>query len=110
MALVACLIADTVQAHAHLAKSTPAEGSTLTAAPAVIEMTFSEPARVTALTIQQGEDPKQAVKELPATTSEVQRVALPALAPGVYALTWRALAADGHVSSGVVHFTIAPAR
>lgn len=106
--LVACLIVDTAQAHAHLEKSTPADGSTLGAAPAAIEMTFSEAARLTALWIQGDQKPKQVIKELPAVADKTLRVALPTLAPGVYTLTWRAVAADGHVSSGAVHFTISP--
>lgn len=106
--LVASLFAVSVQAHAHLEKSTPANGSTLSAAPAFLEMRFSEAARLTALWIQRDREAKQAIKELPAAADETLRIALPALAPGVYSLTWRVLAADGHVSSGAVHFTISP--
>ncbi len=108
MTLAAGLIAATAQAHAHLEKSTPADGSTLTTAPAAFEATFSEAARLTALSIQKGQEPRQAVKDLPATVGVTLRVALPALAPGVYTVVWRAVAADGHVSSGAVHFTISP--
>lgn len=108
MTLVACLIVDAAQAHAHLEKSTPADGSTVTAAPAAIEMTFSEAARLTALSIQRDQEPGEPIKDLPTTVDRTQRVALPGLAPGVYTLTWRAVAADGHVSSGAVHFTISP--
>lgn len=106
--LVACLIVDAAQAHAHLEKSTPADGSTVAAAPAAVEMTFSETARLTAVWIQRGQEPKTVVKELPAVADKVLRVVLPALAAGVYTLTWRVVAADGHVSSGAVHFTISP--
>lgn len=106
LTLLACLIATAAQAHAHLEKSSPADGSTLTTAPAAIEMTFSEAARLTALAIQKGTEPKQPLKDLPTTVDRVQHVALPALGPGAYTLTWRALAADGHVSSGAVHFTV----
>lgn len=108
MTVAAGLIAATALAHAHLEKSTPADGSTLTTAPAAFEVTFSEAARLTALSIQKGQDPKQAVKELPASVDRTLRVALPTLAPGAYTLVWRAVAADGHVSSGAVHFTISP--
>ena len=106
--LVTCLIAATAQAHAHLEKSTPADGSTQGTAPAAVEMTFSEAARLTALSIQRDQEPKQAVKELPAVADKTLRVALPALAPGAYTLTWRVVAGDGHVSSGAVHFKISP--
>jgi copper resistance protein C len=105
---VACLLVNAAQAHAHLEKSTPADGSTLAAAPAAIEMTFSEAARLTALWIQGDQKPKQVIKDLPAVVDKTLRIALPRLAPGAYTLTWRAVAADGHVSSGAVHFTISP--
>ena len=104
--LIACLIVDTAQAHAHLEKSTPADGSTLAAAPAAVEMTFSEVARLTSLSIQRDQDPRQVIKELPAVADKTLRIALPTLTPGVYTLAWRVVAADGHVSSGAVHFTI----
>ncbi|HXZ60503.1 MAG TPA: copper resistance CopC family protein [Steroidobacteraceae bacterium] len=110
MTLAACLIVDTAQAHAHLEKSVPADGSTLRAAPAAVEMAFSEAAQLTALWLQKDQEPKQAIKELPTGANRTQRVALPTLAPGAYTLTWRVVAADGHVSSGAVHFTISPKR
>ncbi|HTO44720.1 MAG TPA: copper resistance CopC family protein [Burkholderiales bacterium] len=107
LALAACLVVEAAQAHAHLEKSTPADGSTLAAAPATLELTFSEPARLTALSIRRDEGAEQAVRVLPTAAERTQRVALPALAAGTYTFTWRVLAADGHVSSGVVRFTIA---
>jgi len=106
--VIACLIARLAYAHAHLESSTPADGSTLNAVPAAIEMKFSEPARLTALWIQRDQEPRQAVKSLPTSTDRVLRVALPTLTPGTYSVTWRVLSADGHVASGAVHFTIAP--
>ena len=109
LTVVACLIVDAAQAHAHLQKSSPADGSTLSTAPAAVELTFSEAARLTALWIEQDRQPRRTIRELPAAWDRTLRVALPALAPGVYSLVWRAVAADGHVSSGSVRFTISPA-
>lgn len=106
--MAACLITQLAQAHARLESSTPADGSTLNAAPAALEMTFSEPARLTALWIQRAEEPRQALKSLPASTDRTLRVALPTLAPGAYNVTWRAVSADGHIASGTVRFTISP--
>lgn len=105
--LMACLMVETAQAHAHLEKSTPADGSTLSAAPTAVEMTFSEAARLTALSIQKEAEPAQAIKALPATVDRTLRVALPTLAAGSYTLTWRALSQDGHITSGTLHFSIA---
>lgn len=106
--VVASLFGVSAQAHAHLEKSVPADGSTLSAAPAALEMRFSEAARLTALWIQGDRQARQTIKDLPAAADRTLRIALPALAPGGYSLTWRVIAADGHVSSGVVHFTISP--
>jgi hypothetical protein len=109
-ALAACLMTQLAQAHARLESSTPADGSTLSAVPAVLEMRFSEPARLTALWIQRGREPRQAPKSLPTSTDRTLRVALPKLAPGVYNVTWRVVSADGHIASGAVRFTIAAPR
>ncbi len=108
IAAASCLIAESASGHAHLDKVNPADGSSLMAAPAALEMTFSEPARMTALWIQKDQEPKQAVKDLPTATARTLRVALPVLAPGVYAVSWRVLSADGHIMSGGSHFTILP--
>jgi methionine-rich copper-binding protein CopC len=107
-AAAACLITQLAQAHARLERSIPADGSTLSAVPAALEMRFSEPARLTALWIQRNQEPRQAVKSLPASTDRTLRVALPALAPGVYNVAWRVVSADGHIASGAVRFTLSP--
>lgn len=106
--VIACLITGLAHAHAHLERSTPADGSTVKVAPAALEMRFSEPARLTALWIQRDREPRQAIKDLPTSTDRVLRVALPTLVPGVYGVSWRAVSADGHITSGTVRFTIAP--
>ena len=110
IALVSFLMAGPARAHAHLEKSTPAEGTVLTRSPTTLEMTFSEPARLTALSIQKDQEPKQAIKSLPNAAEETVRVALPALSPGAYTVSWRVVSPDGHVMSGALHFTIAAKR
>jgi copper resistance protein C len=100
--------ATTAHAHAHLSNSDPPEGST-GRSPGQIVLTFSERARLTALTLQRegGESRKLALP-----TAAAARLAIPVspLAAGSYTLTWRALGSDGHVTSGAVHFTVvAPA-
>lgn len=108
--LVSFLMAQSASAHAHLEKSTPSENSVLTSAPTTLEMTFSEAARLTALSIQKDQDPKLPIKNLPTAVEPTVRVALPALAPGAYTVSWRVVSPDGHVMSGSLHFTIAAKR
>ena len=98
----------TADAHAHLTASVPADGSS-GKAPEEIVLNFSEAARLTALTLQrQGEEPLK-IASLPAAAASRVTVPMPKLAPGAYTLTWRALSADGHVTSGTVHFTVSEA-
>lgn len=94
-------------AHAHLVDSAPADGSRLAAAPEALMLSFSEAARLTALSI---ETPDGASAKLtPPAAAQVRiRIVLPKLAPGAYVVHFRALAADGHVAPGEIRFTIAP--
>ncbi len=107
IAVAAFLTAGTAAAHPHLQKSTPAEGSTLTAAPSFVELTFSEPARITAFSIQKDQGAPEALKALPTDTTRSAKVTLPALASGAYTISWRVIGSDGHVMSGTLHFKVA---
>jgi methionine-rich copper-binding protein CopC len=101
------LISSAGLAHTHLISSAPAAGSRLAAAPALLELAFSEAAQLTILTLTRGSDEPL---KLPAPT-EAQthiRVPLPSLAPGNYVVRFRALSADGHLMPGQFAFTIAP--
>jgi methionine-rich copper-binding protein CopC len=95
----------TAHAHAHLTASAPAEGSTGTA-PEHIVLTFSEAARITAMTLQhEGEAPRK-LTPLPAEMAARITVPLPRLSPGKYTLSWRVVSDDGHVVPGTLHFTV----
>jgi methionine-rich copper-binding protein CopC len=93
-----------VHAHAHLSAAVPPDGST-GKAPEQIVLTFSETARVTAMTLQkEGEASRKLA--LPASPAAHVTVSLPKLLPGRYTVNWRALSDDGHVTSGSLHFTV----
>jgi methionine-rich copper-binding protein CopC len=96
-------------AHAHLQSSTPADHSRIATPPNSLVLSFSEPARLTALWIEQEGGAKQKVTDLPSDAARQVSVALPRLAPGSYTVSFRALSADGHVVPGQTHFTLAPA-
>jgi methionine-rich copper-binding protein CopC len=105
MALATFAVA--ASAHAHLEKSSPADGSVITTSPSSIVLSFSEAARLTALSIQRGVEAKQNLQPLPTTAAQQISVPLPPLKPGVYSLTWRVMSDDGHVTSGTLHFRLA---
>jgi methionine-rich copper-binding protein CopC len=99
------LLVATAHAHAHLTAAVPAEGSA-GKAPEQIVLTFSEAARITALTLQrQGEEPRK-LTPLPMEKAARITVPLPKLSPGSYTLSWRVLGEDGHVVPGTLHFTV----
>ena len=98
--------AVTASAHARLVSSSPADGSVITKSPSSIVLSFSEAARLTALSIKRSDEAKQSLKPLPTTAAEQISVPLPPLKPGAYSLTWRVLSDDGHVMSGTLHFTL----
>ena len=96
-------------AHAHLQQAQPADGSTVGSAPSEFTLQFSEPARLTALSVQKsGQSQAQPITPLPPAASARIVVPAPHLAPGVYELHYRVISADSHVMAGSVHFTIAP--
>ena len=100
----------TASAHAHLQKASPADGSVVTMSPSRIVLNFSQPARLTAASIQKGDEPRQSLKPLPAAAARQISVPLPQLTPASYSVTWRVVSEDGHVMSGTLRFTLAPDR
>jgi methionine-rich copper-binding protein CopC len=101
------LIAATcVAAHPHLERSTPADGSVLSAAPAQLVLQFSEAAQLATLSIERGGGEKQTVTTLPETAQSRIVIALPALSPGGYVVSWRVVGVDGHVVPGRIQFTV----
>ena len=94
-----------VQAHAHLEEAVPADHSVTSTSPAALVLRFSEPARLTALWIARDGATK---RKLPTPDESRARivVSLPALDPGHYVVSWRALGGDGHVIPGQIDFTL----
>jgi methionine-rich copper-binding protein CopC len=99
------LLAATAHAHAHLTAAVPADGSA-GKAPEHIVLTFSEPARITVMTLQRAGEEARTVAPLPAEMSARISIPLPRLVPGKYTLGWRVVSADGHVMPGQLHFTV----
>lgn len=96
------------QAHTHLLKSVPADGHVVASPPGTVVLTFSEAARLSAAWIQKGEGEKTRLTPPEKLATEVT-IALPALTPGPYVVSWRAASADGHVMPGRIRFTVSAA-
>ena len=93
-------------AHAHLEKTTPADGSVITAAPQNLVLEFSESAQLAALWIAADGSSRRKLTPLPQQSEQRIVVALPNLAPGSYLVSWRVVGADGHVVPGQIRFTL----
>ena len=104
------LAAFGARAHAHLEGSNPKEGEMVTMMPGSISLSFSESARITAVSIQKDQEPKQKLAA-PTSTGEKINVDIPKLVAGSYTLKWRVASTDdNHIMSGVLHFKVAPMK
>lgn len=107
----ALLTASPAAAHAILIDSTPAPLSHVPAGR--VSVTFRYNSRIDAdrskLTLRHteanGEDAEQRLDLLQPGRPDVL-MAAPTLAPGAYRILWQVLAVDGHITRGVVPFTV----
>ena len=109
--LTALLLAASAAAHTHLVRSIPADGSVATAAPLQLQLTFSEAATLTALSLSK--DGESAPIRLAPITREPAAsfsIDLPALGAGSYQVNWRAMSDDHHLASGTIRFTVQARR
>ena len=109
IAAVLAFLAQLADAHTELSASVPGDNAVLEAAPKEIMLHFSEPVRLTALTVQEQGQSKQSLGPLPADANEHFLVAAPALDEGRYTVSWRALSEDTHVMTGEIAFTVGAA-
>ena len=106
-ALALFLTLGVAQAHTHLKSSTPADQAILAAAPRQVVLQFSEPTRLTAVTIQkEGDKNETAVSVLPKDAAASVTLPVEVSGPGAYKLNWRAVGPDNHVMSGSIRFTV----
>lgn len=105
------LIPSTAYAHGALARSTPASGDVLVAAPTELRLTFTEAVElsVARLTLT-GPDGIVALAPLTfgdSVTTIIGAIRGP-LVPGGYTVKWQVTGADGHPVQGEYTFSIAP--
>lgn len=106
-AAAALALSGIAQAHTHLKSSTPADKAVLSTPPTRIMLHFSEPTRLTALSIEkEGSKEQQVLSVFPKEPSADVSVPTDSLTPGKYVVKWRAIGADNHVMSGSLQFTV----
>ena len=103
--------APTVHAHTFLDHAVPAVGSTVNAAPAAIELDFTEDVEAAFSTVEvtaSADGAKVEAKALEHPAPGVLLLPLPRLAPGEYAVRWKVVSVDTHSSEGSFRFCFAP--
>lgn len=106
---LALALAGTVSAHAFLVRTTPQTGERLVASPTEVGLWFSEPveARWAEVTVRNTRGGTALVGPVePLDGGARLRAGLPPLGEGIYVVTWRVLAADGHRSEGEFAFAV----
>jgi methionine-rich copper-binding protein CopC len=103
---LAALSPSLALAHAQLSSSAPADQTVLEAPPKELALHFTEAVRLTAVTIARDGGSPQRIDSLPAAALKDFSLVAPALEPGRYRVSWRALAADSHVMTGSFTFSV----
>jgi methionine-rich copper-binding protein CopC len=100
------LMSSIAQAHSKLESSLPADKALLASAPHEVALHFSEPVRLTAVSVMRSGGERQNLAGLPSDFQKDFTVASPGLADGEYSVSWRALAPDSHVMTGTFTFSV----
>jgi methionine-rich copper-binding protein CopC len=99
-----------VQAHTHLHRSEPAEGSKLTTSPAEVTLWFSEDLGGNFSSVKvlnsAGQQVDNKDKQFDSKDHTLMRVTLPTLPPGVCKVIWRAVSVDTHATDGEFTFEV----
>ena len=114
--LMACLTLaapPVASPHAIVLESSPIHDAVLPVAPQRVALRFNSriEKRFTRVTLAAGDSAPVAVPAGDAeATPDRLTIPLQPLGPGVYVLRYRVLAVDGHVTAGVLRFTVGPGR
>lgn len=94
-------------AHSPMIATSPPDAITVAAPPTEIAMTFDAPVRLTKVTLALGEGSAVAL-DLSGAKSFASAFKIPCAISesGLYKVTWRALAQDGHVMKGDLRFKV----
>ncbi|UXU87129.1 copper homeostasis periplasmic binding protein CopC [Burkholderia sp. S-53] len=108
--ILAATVSSAAFAHAHLAKSDPAAGAVLTAAPAAVTIDFTEPLEPAFSSIVVADGDGKTVSDgktrIDASNRKRMTVPLAAVGAGAYTVKWVAVATDGHRTQGAYGFSV----
>lgn len=107
------LLGASALGHSEFEGSSPKDGETIRASPSEVRIWFSEPIKVGLSTVAVSDASGKQVDRRDLRADEKQstlvRLSLPAnLAPGLYKVTWSAVAQDLHVGKGSFSFHVTP--
>ena len=109
---LAGLVAASAQAHAIVTKASLDEKPIVANAATSVTLHFNsriEPGFTRVLLVDKTAQ-ERALEVTPGEKADTVTVQLPALVPGMYALRYRVLAVDGHVTEGMLRFRVRPAE
>jgi methionine-rich copper-binding protein CopC len=106
LAASAALAPISSMAHAMLEKSSPANGATVKPAPKTIDLVFGHPTRLTRFKLVSGAQEIPVTFDTTAAATTRFSIAVPALLPGNYQVSWSSLSSDGHAMTGKLSFTV----
>jgi methionine-rich copper-binding protein CopC len=104
------LSADGAWAHAYPDLVSPADGATLTQAPAEVRIKFTEAVELEFSRIEVKNAAGQRVSKASVrrADSDTLTIELSPLEPGNYTIEWQVLSVDTHITQGALRFTIKP--
>ncbi|ABE56819.1 copper resistance protein CopC [Shewanella denitrificans OS217] len=105
------ILSSSAFAHVGLSSTTPANGAMISQAPSTLELNFSAPVRLVKLAMQdenQLEVPLSVPKH--AQSQANFAIALPALKPAKYTVSWMIMGDDGHKMKGEFGFMLHGAK
>jgi copper resistance protein C len=94
------------QAHTTLTWSDPKKGTTVTASPAQLRLTFGDPVRFPGVVLTDAKGGHHESGKASAVDNHVVEKVAGVLPPGVYTVGWRVVAEDGHPVTGKFTFTM----
>jgi hypothetical protein len=109
LALFLTLGSATAYAHALLDRADPRVGSTVSAAPREVSLSFSQYLEPAFSTVEVSDASGRRVDEgEPTVDGNVMRIRLQAIPPGTYRVKWRVLSVDTHTTEGAFSFDVRP--